>query len=175
MKIKIISIGNNPPKWVQEILTKYISRFDDHFKFELIEIKSEKKFKSVEQKKIQETLKIFKFIDTDFIVSLDENGASCSSKDFSKKLSNWMQNFPKVTFIIGGADGLDKRIIEKSNWVCVPVLFLVEIIAIGIQSILTFTIWRTENRSLKIGWLVLSILIVGFIAYGFVNFNLNCS
>ncbi len=117
MKIKIISIGNNPPKWVQEILTKYISRFDDHFKFELIEIKSEKKFKSVEQKKIQETLKIFKFIDTDFIVSLDENGASCSSKDFSKKLSNWMQNFPKVTFIIGGADGLDKRIIEKSNWV----------------------------------------------------------
>ena len=64
---------------------------------------------------------------------------------------------------------------EKSNWVCGPVLFLVEIIAIGIQSILTFTIWRTENRSLKIGWLVLSILIVGFIAYGFVNFNLNCS
>ena len=117
MKIKIISIGNNPPKWVQEILTKYISRFDDHFKFELIEIKSEKKFKSIEQKKIQETLKIFKFVDTDFIVSLDENGASCSSKDFSKKLSNWMQNFPKVTFIIGGADGLDKRIIEKSNWV----------------------------------------------------------
>jgi len=117
LKIKIISIGNNPPKWVQEILTKYISRFDDHFKFELIEIKSEKKFKSIEQKKIQETLKIFKFVDTDFIVSLDENGASCSSKDFSKKLSNWMQNFPKVTFIIGGADGLDKRIIEKSNWV----------------------------------------------------------
>ena len=117
MKIKIISIGNNPPKWVQEILTKYISRFDDHFKIELLEIKPEKKFKSVEQKKIQETLKIFKFIDTDFIVSLDENGASCSSKDFSKKLSNWMQNFPKVTFIIGGADGLDKRIIEKSNWV----------------------------------------------------------
>ena len=64
---------------------------------------------------------------------------------------------------------------EKSNWVCGPVLFLVEIIAIGIQSILTFTIWRAENRSLKIGWLVLSILIVGFIAYGFVNFNLNCS
>jgi uncharacterized membrane protein len=64
---------------------------------------------------------------------------------------------------------------EKSNWVCGPVLLLVEIIAIGIQSILTFTIWRAENRRLKIGWLVLSILIVGFIAYGFVNFNLNCS
>ena len=42
MNIKIISIGNNPPKWVQDILVKYTSRFDAHFKIELIEIKSEK-------------------------------------------------------------------------------------------------------------------------------------
>lgn len=117
MKIKIISIGNNPPKWVQEILIKYISRFDGHFKIELIELKSEKNFKSIEQKKIQETNKIFKFIDNDFIISLDENGSSCSSIDLSKKLSDWLQNFPKVTFIIGGADGLDMKILEKSNWV----------------------------------------------------------
>ena len=117
MKIKIISIGNNPPKWVQEILIKYISRFDGHFKIELIELKSEKNFKSIEQKKMQETNKIFKFIDNDFIISLDENGSSCSSIDLSKKLSDWLQNFPKVTFIIGGADGLDMKILEKSNWV----------------------------------------------------------
>jgi 23S rRNA (pseudouridine1915-N3)-methyltransferase len=117
LKIKIISIGNNPPKWVQEILIKYISRFDGHFKIELIELKSEKNFKSIEQKKIQETNKIFKFIDNDFIISLDENGSSCSSIDLSKKLSDWLQNLPKVTFIIGGADGLDMKILEKSNWV----------------------------------------------------------
>ena len=28
-----------------------------------------------------------------------------------------MQNFPKITFIIGGADGLDNIIIKNSNWV----------------------------------------------------------
>jgi 23S rRNA (pseudouridine1915-N3)-methyltransferase len=28
-----------------------------------------------------------------------------------------MQNFSNIAFIIGGADGLDKKIIEKSNWV----------------------------------------------------------
>jgi len=117
MKIKIISIGNNPPKWVQDILVKYISRFDAHFKIELIEIKSEKNFKSLEHKKIQEAEKIFKFIDSDFIISLDEHGSSCTSKSISEKLSSWMQNFPNITFIIGGADGLDKKIIEKSNWV----------------------------------------------------------
>ena len=117
MKIKIISIGNSPQKSIQDILLKYTSRFDDHFKIELLEIKSEKKFKSFGQKKLQEAQKILKFVGTDFIISLDENGSSCSSIDLSEKLSKWMQNFPKVTFIIGGADGLDKKIIENSNWV----------------------------------------------------------
>ena len=117
MKIKIISIGNSPQKSIQDILLKYTSRFDDHFKIELLEIKSEKYFKSVDQKKLKEAQKILKFVGTDFIISLDENGSSCSSIDLSEKLSKWMQNFPKVTFIIGGADGLDKKIIGNSNWV----------------------------------------------------------
>ena len=117
LKIKIISIGNNPSKSIQDILLKYTSRFDSHFKIELLEIKPEKKFKSVEQKKLQEAQKILKFIDNDFIVSLDENGSTWSSKDLSENLSKWMQNFPKITFVIGGADGLDKKIIEDSNLV----------------------------------------------------------
>ena len=116
MKIKIISIGNSPSKSIQDILLKYTSRFDSHFKIELLEIKSEKNIKSIEQKKLQEAQKILKFIDNDFTVSLDENGSPWSSKDLSENLSKWMQSFPKVTFIIGGADGLDKKIIENSNW-----------------------------------------------------------
>jgi 23S rRNA (pseudouridine1915-N3)-methyltransferase len=98
-------------------LLKYTSRFDAHFKIELLEIKSEKNIKSIEQKKLQEAQKILKFIDNDFIVSLDENGSPWSSKDLSENLSKWMQNSPKVTFVIGGADGLYKKIIEDSNLV----------------------------------------------------------
>lgn len=117
MRIKIISIANNPPKWAKDFLVQYTSRFDDHLKIELLEIKPDKNQKSVVQKKIQEAQKILKFIDGNFIIALDEKGSSCSSKALSKKLSTWMENFPKVTFIIGGADGLDKIITEKSNWV----------------------------------------------------------
>ena len=46
MKIKIISVGNAPPKWVKDEITKYISRLDGCFKIELIEIKSDKNLKS---------------------------------------------------------------------------------------------------------------------------------
>jgi len=117
LKIKIISVGNSPPKWAKDVLIKYISRFDGNFKIELIEIKPNKNPKSIEYKKLQEAKKILKYINNSFVVSLDENGSPCSSKKLSKKLSNWMQNFSKVTFIIGGADGLDKTITNNSNWV----------------------------------------------------------
>ena len=59
LKIKIISIGNSPSKSIQDILLKYTSRFDSHFKIELLEIKPEKKSKSIELKKLQEAQKIF--------------------------------------------------------------------------------------------------------------------
>ena len=117
MKIKIISVGNTPPKFVRQILNGYTSKLGNHLKIEFIEIKANKNSQSIEQKKLQEAKKILKYTDTDYIISLDENGSSCSSKNFSKKLSNWMQNLPNISFIIGGADGLHKTIKENSNWI----------------------------------------------------------
>ena len=64
---------------------------------------------------------------------------------------------------------------NKSNWVCGPVLFLMELVALGLQTALTVSIWKTTNKKLKYVLLFLSILIIGFITFGFVNFNLNCT
>ena len=52
MKIKIISIGNKPPKEIQRIFLEYTSRISDNFKIELVEIKSENKIKPTKEKKI---------------------------------------------------------------------------------------------------------------------------
>ena len=88
MKIKIISVGNTSPKWVKDEIVKYISMLDDCFKVELIDIKSNKNQKSIEQKKLQEAKKITKFINDDFVISLDESGALCTSKNLSKNFIN---------------------------------------------------------------------------------------
>jgi uncharacterized membrane protein len=64
---------------------------------------------------------------------------------------------------------------NKANWVCGPVLLLMELIALGLQTVLTVSIWKTTSKKTKFILLTLSILIIGFITYGFVNFNLNCS
>lgn len=64
---------------------------------------------------------------------------------------------------------------NKSNWICGPVLILGELVALGLQAVLTISIWKTTNKKTKSILLLLSILIIGFITYGFVNFNLSCS
>lgn len=64
---------------------------------------------------------------------------------------------------------------QKSNWICGPALLLMEFIALGIQTILTISIWNLTNQKTIIALLALSILILVFITYGFVNFNLKCT
>lgn len=64
---------------------------------------------------------------------------------------------------------------QKSNWICGPFLLLIEILALAIQTIMTISVWKTTNQKTKITLIGLSLLIIGFITYGFVNFTLKCT
>ena len=39
---------------------------------------------------------------------------SLTSVNFSTKLNNWLQHFPTIIFVIGGADGIDKNLLDGS-------------------------------------------------------------
>ena len=115
MKIRIVSVGNKPPKWVSESLTAYTTRIKHQCSLEWIEIKSETKFDSIVQKKKQEASKLLNYTKDTYLIALDENGHQYSSKEFSEKISSWIENFPSITFVIGGADGLDSSITNLSS------------------------------------------------------------
>ncbi|MDC0422931.1 23S rRNA (pseudouridine(1915)-N(3))-methyltransferase RlmH [Methylophilaceae bacterium] len=115
MKIKIVSIGNKPPKWISQSLIDYTSRMKHHCSLEWVEIKSETKFDSIVQKKKQEANKILHHTKNTYLITLDEDGHHYSSKEFSKKMSSWIENFSSITFVIGGADGLDLSLINSSS------------------------------------------------------------
>ena len=114
MKIKIITVGNKLDSWLQEGIQNYIKKFPKHTKIEWIEIKPEKKFSSIENKKKEEAIIIKNHIKKIPYICLDERGASFTSVNFSTKLNNWLQNFPTIIFVIGGADGIDKNLLDRS-------------------------------------------------------------
>jgi len=69
--------------------------------------------------KNSEAEKQFKIIKKeDIVILLDENGKSMNSKNFAlfiEKLMNTISN-KRVVFIIGGAYGFSKKIIERANF-----------------------------------------------------------
>lgn len=115
MIIKIISIGNKMPAWINEAFDSYMSKLDRDFTIQLIEIKPQKKFDSIEQKKLSEAEKILSHVDKEFLIVLDEKGLQFSSQELAQKLKHWSENFKHITFVIGGADGIHEDILHKAN------------------------------------------------------------
>lgn len=103
------------PNWINEAFNGYISKLDREFSPQLIEIKPEKKFDSIEQKKINEAEKILSHLDKEFLIVLDEKGLQFSSQEFAQKLKHWSENFRNIAFVIGGADGIHENILQKAN------------------------------------------------------------
>jgi 23S rRNA (pseudouridine1915-N3)-methyltransferase len=115
LKIKIISIGNKMPAWINEAFDSYMSKLDRDFTIQLIEIKPEKKFDSIDQKKLSEAEKILSHVDKEFLIVLDEKGLQFSSQELAQKLKHWSEHFKHITFVIGGADGIHEDILHKAN------------------------------------------------------------
>jgi 23S rRNA (pseudouridine1915-N3)-methyltransferase len=115
LKIKIISIGNKMPAWINEAFDSYMSKLDRDFAIQLIEIKPQKKFDSIEQKKLSEAEKILSHVDKEFLIVLDEKGLQFSSQELAQKLKHWSEHFKHITFVIGGADGIHEDILHKAN------------------------------------------------------------
>jgi len=52
------------------------------------------------------------------VVALDEKGRKLGSQAFAKRLGEWRDDGVRdVAFVIGGADGLDKAVLQRANLV----------------------------------------------------------
>ena len=118
MKIAISAVGrlrNSPEK---ELIDDYLSRFSKLSKpfglylNSVIEIEDKKGGGPISEAK----LLMKNFQRNSKIITLDEGGEALTSKEFTKYLSNWAADGVRYCHIvIGGPDGLDKSLLEKSN------------------------------------------------------------
>ena len=118
MIIKIISIGSQPQKEINQLIESYTQKISAYSKIEWINLQLKFKDKNIKIKKELESQNILSKIDSNaFIISLDEKGQTFSSVKLSQQVEKIMLNHSNINFIIGGADGLDQGILEKSNLV----------------------------------------------------------
>jgi 23S rRNA (pseudouridine1915-N3)-methyltransferase len=51
----------------------------------------------------------------DFVVALDQDGTAPDSLELAKMLTRWGETGKRLTFIVGGAEGLDAAIIGRAD------------------------------------------------------------
>ena len=101
---KIIAIGKIKKKWIQEGIEMYLKRLPG------LEVKE---IKDSTQAKEEHTIKEITS-KTEFLVTLNENGQSFTSKQLATKLlTSHNQN---ITFVIGGAAGLSSSLNNLASW-----------------------------------------------------------
>jgi 23S rRNA (pseudouridine1915-N3)-methyltransferase len=113
MKIKILSLGDKPPKWVTDGFDEYKKRLSKSIPLELIELPIAKRIKTGNPKlwMEQEAKTILsKLNPNDYLVILDVASKVISTEELASKMDSWKQNSPNVVILIGGPDGIDQSI-----------------------------------------------------------------
>jgi 23S rRNA (pseudouridine1915-N3)-methyltransferase len=113
MKLRFVWIGKTKDKNWKALQDEYLRRLSHFVKYEVTEIKESAPHEGpdIEGERILAALN-----QRTFAVLLDVKGDLISSPDLAKKIEDWQnRGLQEVSFIIGGADGVSRRVAEKAD------------------------------------------------------------
>ena len=111
MRIRIISVAQKLPAWVDAGCAEYLERLPRELRPEIVSLPltargskaSAAALKAEQGRRIVDTLS-----PGGLALALDERGQAWSSGDWARELDGWMQRHPRVDLVIGGPDGLSE-------------------------------------------------------------------
>ncbi len=113
--IDIIVVGKLKEKSLKDLESEYSKRLTRYAKINIIELKDSKDNDINLAIKQESKLILDKIDDKSFVILLDIKGKMLSSDDLSKKINNITQTNAKITFIVGGSNGVSVDVKNKAN------------------------------------------------------------
>lgn len=117
MRLTIFAVGHRMPDWLADGCAEYVKRMPRELPLAVVEIKPEprgsktrEQLLAAEKVRLQQALQGFSRI-----VVLDERGEDLTTVKLAQKLESWMREGGDTAFIIGGADGIDAEIKQRSD------------------------------------------------------------
>jgi len=118
MQLVIAAVGHKMPAWIETGFTEYAKRMPQDCRLVLKEIKpvdrsgsrSAETVMSMEKSRIEAAIP-----KGSRVVALDEHGRDLTTMQLAKNLTQWQQGGTDVTFVIGGADGLDAQFKQQAD------------------------------------------------------------
>lgn len=107
--IKIICVGKIKEAFYREAINEYVKRMGKYHKIIIEEV--------MDSNIKQEKELILKKIDKkDYIITMEIEGKELNSIELSNFIDKTLINYPVITFIIGGSNGLDKEVKQLANY-----------------------------------------------------------
>ena len=118
MQLIIAAVGHKMPSWIETGFQEYAKRMPPECKLVLKEIKpiDRASNKNAEAVMAQERTRIEAVLPKGGrMIALDERGQDLTTMQMSQLLTQWQQQGGDVTFVIGGADGLDAELKKNAD------------------------------------------------------------
>ena len=111
MRLKIITVGKRPPRWVQAGFDEFANRMPRHLPLDLVEVSpgAARRSGDVERAREQEADALLAAAGSSRLIALDEQGVGWTTRDLAARFEGFMQAGGDVAFLVGGADGLADR------------------------------------------------------------------
>ena len=107
--IKVVCVGKVKEKYLREAINDYEKRIGKYHKISIVEVD--------DSNMREEAVKILQNIKgNDFVITLEIDGNMLSSTLLADKIDKTFINNSNITFVIGGSDGLDDKVKERSNY-----------------------------------------------------------
>lgn len=117
MNIKVICIGKIKEKYLVDGIDEYKKRLQAFCDLDIIELKE---FNTDDINKNIESegdLILNNIKKTDYVIALSIPGKNMSSEDLASMIKDhYTYNSTIITFVIGGSNGLDNRVLQRSNY-----------------------------------------------------------
>jgi len=108
--IDIICLGKIKEKYLVELIDDYKKRISKYLKINIIELQDSNNILD-EEKSI-----LNKYDKKSFVILLDIDGNNISSVELAQMIDKTFINYPKITFIIGGSNGVTQNIKDIANY-----------------------------------------------------------
>ena len=107
--IKILCVGKIKEKYLEELINDYVKRINKYHRLEIVEVKDDDNY----SKEIDNIIN--KINPKDYNIALNINGNSFNSLEFASFIDKTMQINSNITFIIGGSNGLNDKVLNLVN------------------------------------------------------------
>lgn len=116
MRIRILTISDRQPEWVNQAFAEYARRLPKHLAPELVELPLAKRRDDLARAKSEEGERLLAAMPKSaHVVALDERGAQWGSVELSEQLARWQQSGNDIVLLIGGPDGLAPELLSAAR------------------------------------------------------------